>query len=199
MPGAPSWLSRFSMHVEAYLHCMAQRRRRLIGPAYGVGRGLGLQQHSGKEHRDDARTRKSPAHFLCRSFAAPSLLAREGTDDVNDGNGVGGIGRRLSREVVERHVTRIYFLFAQDAHQELRRKLVGHGSQAHAYHHAPRRHDERSLPPAAHLFPLPAELATHVRTVENRGLAIAARQSSTLPADGGAHRTHDGADPAPFI
>jgi len=189
MPGAPSWFSRLSMHVEADLHCMTQRRCRLIGPRVRCrSRARVAAAFRGGTPRRCTHAENTPSHFLRRSLAAPSLLAREGTDDVNDGDGVVRHWEARIREVVEGQVTGIHFLFAQDAHQEFRRKLVGLGSQAHAYHDGPRR-QRRAVPASGRsLVPLPAELATYARTVENRGLAIAARRSSTLAADGGGLR-----------
>ena len=134
--------------------------------------------------------RESPAHFLRRRLAAAPLLARVGADHIDDGNCVGGSGGRHGAQILERHMASVYFLIAQDAHQQFRRQIVAHGSQAHAHHDRSRGHDQWSLPPAADLLTLQAQLPPDGRLLENRGLPISAHQLGALPADGRDHRHH---------
>ena len=117
----------------------------LSAPGMLVDLDIRLQQHAGQQQTDDAGMRESPAHFLRRRLAAAPLLARVGADHIDDGNRVGGSRRRHGAQILERHMAGVYFLIAQDAHQQFRRQIVGRGSQAHAHHDRSRGHD-RAVP-----------------------------------------------------
>src|ERR1700722_7479327 len=176
-----------SMQIETDLDCVTQGAGRLVDSAYVLDSGLRLQQHSWQQYRHDAGKRESPAHFLHGSFAAGPLLAGAGAHYVDDGDRVGGPRGRSGVQILERHVAAIYFLVAQDAHQQFRREIVRHGSQPHAHHDGSRGHHQWSLPLAADLLPLPAQLAAYVGAGENRGLEVAARQLAAVASDGRDH------------